>query len=101
MNEESKQIIAEMKEIGKMLNDKIEQVRTELKGEIQQVRTELKGEIQQVRQRVDNVEEKLNVVAEDVEYIKLKTYIIASTVKLHDTEINRLKFDISRFKKAE
>ncbi len=90
MNEESKQIIAEMKEIGKMLNDKIEQVRTELK-----------GEIQQVRQRVDNVEEKLNVVAEDVEYIKLKTDSIASTVKLHDTEINRLKFDISRFKKAE
>ncbi len=90
MNEESRLIIAEMKEIGKMLNDKIEEVRTELK-----------EEIQQVRQRVDKVEEKLDVVAEDVEYVKLQTDVIVSTIKLHDTEIGRLKFNMSRFKKAE
>ena len=101
MNEESRLIIAEMKEIGKMLNDKIEEVRTELKGEIQQVRTELKEEIQQVRQRVDKVEEKLDVVAEDVAYVKLNTDVIVYTIKLHDTEIGRLKFNMSRFKKAE
>lgn len=90
MTEETKAIIGEIREVGKLLNDRIEEVRTELK-------TEIEG----VRQNTNRIETKLDKLTDEIEYIRLKTDVIETTIKLHDTDIHRLKFDISRLKKAE
>ena len=50
---------------------------------------------------MDKLEEQLDVVSYDIEYIKLKTDIIVSTIKLYDMDMNRLKMDVSRLKNAE
>ncbi len=112
MNEETREMIAEIKAVGKMLNETMEDIRAELKEElqdirielreeIQEMRMELKEEIQEMKEQMDKLEEKLEVVSYDTEYVKLKTDIIVSTIKLYDMEMNRLKMDINHLKKAE